>query len=46
VNGFVVVRRERLQDSQHVAHARYYPDLYWSVVRETWEGGHHMSSQG
>jgi hypothetical protein len=45
-NGFVVVRREKLHDSQHVAHARSHPDLYWSVVRETWEAGHHMSSQG
>jgi len=44
-NGFVVVRRERFHDSQHVAHARSYPDQYWAVVKDTWEAGQHGSSE-
>lgn len=38
-NGFVVVRRQKFVDSMHVAHARGYPDEYWALVKETWEGG-------
>ena len=37
--GFVVVRRQKFVGSRHVAHARRYPDEYWGLVRETWEGG-------
>ncbi|KAE9379945.1 hypothetical protein N431DRAFT_448777 [Stipitochalara longipes BDJ] len=45
-NGFVVLRREKLCDSQHVSHARSYPDQYWAVVKDTWEAGQHDSSRG
>lgn len=37
VNGYVVVRRDKFLNSQHVAHARSDPDRYWSLVRNTWE---------
>jgi hypothetical protein len=37
--GYVIVWREKFKDSQHVAHARTYPDRYWSLVRETWKAG-------
>lgn len=37
VKGFTVVRRERYRDSEHVAHARKYPERYWEVVRESCE---------
>lgn len=36
--GFSVVRMVDFGDSDHVAHARAYPEQYWSVVKETWEG--------
>ena len=36
-NGYVVAWRQKFTDSQHVAHARSHPDLYWSVVRDLWE---------
>ncbi|KAK4108607.1 hypothetical protein N656DRAFT_717859 [Canariomyces notabilis] len=35
--GFVV-RRERFEGSEHVAHMRKEPERYWWVVKETWEG--------
>lgn len=37
--GFSVLRMVDFGDSDHVAHARAYPEQYWSVVKETWEGG-------
>ncbi|TVY85461.1 Transmembrane protein [Lachnellula suecica] len=39
INGYVVVRRDKFENSQHVAHARSDPDRYWSLVRSTWESG-------
>ncbi|KAI9707936.1 MAG: hypothetical protein M1820_004355 [Bogoriella megaspora] len=39
VKGFTVLRREGYKDSEHVAHARKYPEQYWEVVRESWELG-------
>lgn len=35
--GYVVYRRDRFFDSQHVAHARSDPERYWCMVREAWE---------
>lgn len=40
-NGYVVIRREKLIDSQHVSHARSHPDIYWALVKDTWEAGQH-----
>ncbi|KAH8879538.1 hypothetical protein GQ53DRAFT_853654 [Thozetella sp. PMI_491] len=31
------VRRELFDGTDHVAHARAYPDRYWRVVRDTWD---------
>lgn len=31
------VQEEVFEDSQHVAHARTYPERYWSAVRRVWE---------
>lgn len=36
--GFVVLRDVKLLDSEHVAHARRYPELYWGTIREAWNG--------
>ncbi|KAF7312018.1 hypothetical protein MIND_00213700 [Mycena indigotica] len=30
------VRKVRFEDSPHVAHARMYPDEYWSAVKQLW----------
>jgi hypothetical protein len=38
-NGYVVVSRVKFPDSQHVVHARSYPDEYWARIRDTWEAG-------
>ncbi|KAK3906140.1 hypothetical protein C8A05DRAFT_12088 [Staphylotrichum tortipilum] len=35
--GFVV-KREKFEGSEHVAHVRVDAERYWKVVRETWEG--------
>lgn len=37
INGYVVVRRDKFPNSEHVAHARSDPDRYWSLVKDTWE---------
>ncbi|PMD60937.1 uncharacterized protein K444DRAFT_628963 [Hyaloscypha bicolor E] len=37
-NGYVVVSRVSIPDSQHVAHARSYPDKYRVLIRDTWGG--------
>jgi len=36
-HGFVVAQRCRFIDSEHVSHARKYPERYWRTVTETWE---------
>jgi hypothetical protein len=37
INGYKIVRRDKFQNSDHVAHARSDPDRYWSLVTDTWE---------
>jgi hypothetical protein len=34
--GFIVTHNIKLRDSDHVAHARRYPELYWGTIREAW----------
>ncbi|KAF9701137.1 hypothetical protein EKO04_001173 [Ascochyta lentis] len=34
--GFEITRNVKLLDSEHVAHARSYPELYWETIREAW----------
>ncbi|KAG9233205.1 hypothetical protein BJ875DRAFT_464746 [Amylocarpus encephaloides] len=43
-NGYVVMRREKFVDSQHVTHARFDPDRYWSLVEDAWEAGSQADS--
>lgn len=44
--GYLVVRRDKFPDSQHVAHARSDPERYWSVVKDTWEASHQVNGAG
>lgn len=37
-NGYVVVSRVSIPDSQYVAHARSCPDKYRALTRDTWGG--------
>ncbi|KAL2117357.1 hypothetical protein VTJ04DRAFT_9525 [Mycothermus thermophilus] len=36
--GFACVRRERLEEGEHVALVRTDAERYWRVVKETWDG--------
>ncbi|VUC29617.1 unnamed protein product [Clonostachys rosea] len=38
VERFNVLYQADFGNSKHVSHARFNPDLYWRVVKETWEG--------